>query len=181
MKFEIDDRPCGMQGKIRPIAAQIARRGICENAHSSTSHMFAAGEATETQAGWAKFQIKFSTNLYNIFLMLWYQYRQVSGRQDTMLVADSREAHVFKEPRHGKDGPQCADMAFAVWNGIVRDAKRHARQWRPIEQALHGSKDVGLRARARSRSSLCKSSYVSLVDLVLVQGCIVLLKNFNYV
>ena len=75
---------------------------------------------------------------------------------------------MFKEPRHGKDGPECADMAFAVWNGIVRDDRRHARQWRPVEQALQGSKDVGLRACARSRSSLCKSSSVSLVDLVLV-------------
>ena len=27
-----------------------------------------------------------------------------------------------------------------------------ARQWRPVEQALHGSNDVGLVARARSRS-----------------------------
>ena len=51
-----------------------------------------------------------------------------------------------------------ADMAVAVWNGYVRDARRHARQWRPVEQALQGSKDVGLRARARSRSFLCKSS-----------------------
>ena len=98
-----------------------------------------------------------------------------------MLVADSRETHVFKEPRHGKDGPQCADMASAVWNGIVWDARRHARHWRPVEQALQGSKDVGLRARARSRSSLCKSSSVSLVDLVLLHGCMALLKNGNYV
>ena len=70
-----------------------------------------------------------------------------------------------------------ADMALAVWNGYVRDARRYARRWRPVEQALQGihSKDVGLRARARSRSSLCKSSSISLVDLVLVQGCMVLL------
>ena len=38
--------------------------------------------------------------------MLWHRYRQVPGRQDTMLVADSKGVHVSKEPRHGKDGPQ---------------------------------------------------------------------------
>ena len=77
-----------------------------------------------------------------------------------------------------KMDPSAADMAFAVWNGYVRDARRHPRQWRPVEQVLQGSKDVGLVARARGRSSLCKSSSVSLVDLVLVYGCMVLLKNY---
>ena len=72
-----------------------------------------------------------------------------------------------------------AKMALAVWNGYVWDARRRARQWRPVEQAHDGSKDVGLRARARSRSFLCKSSSVSLVDLVLVQGYMVLLKNYE--
>ena len=90
--------------------------------------------------------------------MLWYRHRQVPGRQDTMLVADSRGAHVSKEPDVAKMDANAADMAVAVWNGYVRDARRHARQWRPVEQALQGSKDVGLRARARSRSFLCKSS-----------------------
>ena len=90
--------------------------------------------------------------------MLWYRHRQVPGRQDTILVADSRGAHVSKEPDVAKMEPSAADMALAVWNGYVRDARRHARQWRPVEQALQGSKDVGLRARARSRSFLCKSS-----------------------
>ena len=37
-------------------------------------------------------------------------------------------------------------------------------------------KDLGLVARAISRSSLCKCSSVSLVDPVLVDGCMVLLK-----
>jgi hypothetical protein len=27
-----------------------------------------------------------------------------------------------------------ADMALAVWNGYVQDARRHARQWRPVER-----------------------------------------------
>ena len=46
--------------------------------------------------------------------MLWYRYRQVPGRQDTMLVADSGGAHVSKEPRIAKMGPRGADMAVAV-------------------------------------------------------------------
>jgi hypothetical protein len=72
-----------------------------------------------------------------------------------------------------KMDPSAADVALAVWNGYVRDARRHARQWRAVEQVLQGrsSKEVGLGARARSRSSLCESSSVSLVDLVLVQEC----------
>ena len=63
--------------------------------------------------------------------------------------------HVSKEPRMAKMDPSAAYMAVAVWNGYVWDARRHARQWRPVEQALQGSKDVGLRARVRSRSFLC--------------------------
>ena len=90
--------------------------------------------------------------------MLWYRYRQVPGRQNRLPLADSRGAQVSKEPGYGKDGPHrsAADMALAVWNGYVHDARRHARQWRPIEQALQDSrdsKDVGLVARARRRSS----------------------------
>jgi hypothetical protein len=80
-----------------------------------------------------------------------------------------------------KMDPSAADVALAVWNGYVRDARRHARQWRRIEQVLQGSKGVGLRARARSRSSLCESFSVSLVDLVLLQGCMLLLKNCDYI
>ena len=64
----------------------------------------------------------------------------------------------IRSPDMAKMDPSAADMAFAVWNGYVGDASRHPRQWRPVEQALQGSKDVGLRARARSRSFLCKSS-----------------------
>ena len=46
-----------------------------------------------------------------------------------------------------------AKMALAVGNGYVWDARRHAHQWRPVEQVLQDSKDVGLVARARRRSS----------------------------
>ena len=60
--------------------------------------------------------------------MLWYRYRQVPGRQYRLPLADSRGAHVSKEPRYGKMGPSAADMALAVWNGYVQDARRHARQ-----------------------------------------------------
>jgi hypothetical protein len=45
-----------------------------------------------------------------------------------------------------KMDPSAADMASAVWNGYVRDARRHAGEWRPVEQVLQGSKDVGLGA-----------------------------------
>ena len=47
----------------------------------------------------------------------------------------------------------------------------------PRRPMVANSKDAGLVARARRRSSLCKSSSISLVDLVLVQGCMALLKN----
>ena len=76
-----------------------------------------------------------------------------------------------------KMDPRAANMAVAVWNGYVQDARRHAYQWRPVDGWRQDSKDVGLVARARRRSSLCKSSSISLVDLVLVEGCMVLLKN----
>ena len=51
--------------------------------------------------------------------MLWCQHRQVLGRQDTVLVADSTGAHVSKEPRMAKMDPSAADMALAVRNGYV--------------------------------------------------------------
>ena len=87
--------------------------------------------------------------------MLWYQNRQVPGRQDRCW-SQSPEGHMcLRSPDMAKMDPSAADMALAVWNGYVRDARRHARQWRPVEQVLQGSKDAGLRARARSRSSLC--------------------------
>ena len=43
-----------------------------------------------------------------------------------------------------KMDPSAADMALAVWNGWVQDARRHARQWRPVELDLQDGKDVGL-------------------------------------
>jgi hypothetical protein len=60
------------------------------------------------------------------------------------------------------------DMALAELNGYVQAAKfrRYARQWRPVEHVIQNSKDVGLVARARSRSSLCRFSCVSLVSLL---------------
>ena len=61
--------------------------------------------------------------------MLWYRYRQVPGRQNRLPLADSGGAHVSKEPRMPKMGPHGADMAVAVYNGYVQDARRHAHQW----------------------------------------------------
>ena len=46
--------------------------------------------------------------------MLWYQYRQVPGRQNRLPLADSGGAHVSKEPRMAKMAPRGADMAVAV-------------------------------------------------------------------
>ena len=43
--------------------------------------------------------------------MLWYRNRQVPGRQDTMLVADSGGAHVSKEPDVAKMDLIAADIA----------------------------------------------------------------------
>ena len=73
-----------------------------------------------------------------------------------------------------KMDPSAANMTLAVWNGYVQETctlvtPRRGRSWM--------GQDVGLLARARSRSSLCKSSSVSLVDLVLAYGCMLLLKN----
>ena len=66
--------------------------------------------------------------------MLWYRYRQVLGRRDTMLVADSRGHMCLRSSDMAKMDPNVADMALAVWNGYVQDARRHARQWRPVER-----------------------------------------------
>ena len=44
-----------------------------------------------------------------------------------MLVADSGGAHVSKEPDVAKMDLIAADMAVAVCNGYVWDARRHAR------------------------------------------------------
>ena len=50
--------------------------------------------------------------------MLWYRHRQVPGRQDAKLVADSRGTHVSKEPRHGKDGPLLIFVTRCIKSGM---------------------------------------------------------------
>ena len=52
--------------------------------------------------------------------MLWYQYRLVLGQQYRQPFADLRGAHLSKELRYGRDGPQrrrpdfsCADLLCA--------------------------------------------------------------------
>ena len=52
--------------------------------------------------------------------MLWYRYRQVPGRQYRLPLADSRGAHVSKEPRYGKDGPQCRRYGFSCVEWLCR-------------------------------------------------------------
>ena len=42
-------------------------------------------------------------NISTIFLMLWYRYWQVLGWQYRLPLANSRGAHVSKEPIYGKD------------------------------------------------------------------------------
>jgi hypothetical protein len=41
---------CTYSSLLIRMAAQIARRGRCKNAHSSPFHIFAVGEPTETHA-----------------------------------------------------------------------------------------------------------------------------------
>jgi hypothetical protein len=62
--------------------------------------------------------------------MLWYQYmyRQVPGHRVTMLVADSRGHMCLRSSDMAKMDAYAADMALAVWNGYVQDARRHAGQ-----------------------------------------------------
>ena len=60
--------------------------------------------------------------------MLWYRYRQVPGCRDTMLVADSRGHMCLRSSDMAKMDLNVADMALAVWNGYVQDARRHAGQ-----------------------------------------------------
>ena len=60
--------------------------------------------------------------------MLWYRYRPVPGHRVTMLVADSREHMCLRSSDMAKMDAHAADMALAVWNGYVQDARRHAGQ-----------------------------------------------------
>ena len=60
----------------------------------------------------------------------------------------------YKEPRMPKMDAMAADIALAVWNVYVWDARRHARQWRPVEQALQGSNE------GRGSQSSCQKQVV---------------------
>jgi hypothetical protein len=42
----------------------------------------------------------------------------------------------LRSPDMAKMDADAAGMALAVWNGYVRDARRHAGQWRPVEQVI---------------------------------------------
>ena len=45
-----------------------------------------------------------------------------------------QRAHVSRSSDMAKMDPNAADMALAVWNGNVQDARRRACQWRPVER-----------------------------------------------
>ena len=136
-------------------------------------------------------ELNFRQILVLIYIVYFWCYGTGNGKHragSTGFRGQIPEGHMCsKEPtkfsRHGKDGPQCRRYGFscAEWLSMCRALeRRHARQWRPaVEHVLErriATKHGGLVARARSTPSLCKSSSVSLVDVVLVKGCIVLLK-----
>ena len=118
--------------------------------------------------GWAKFQIK---NLILIHIVYFWCYGTDTGKYRAAGIrcwSQIPEGHMcLRSPDMAKImpkmDPSAADMALAVWNGWVQDARRHARHAvtprRAIEQ---DGKDVGLVGRARSRSSLCRYSLVYL-------------------
>ena len=103
-----------------------------------------------------------------------------------MLVADSRGHMCLRSSDTAKMDPSAADVSLAGWNGsdthtplcrMLEDMHINDAPPPPRRRAIgQDGKDVGLVARVRSRSSLCGSSCVSLVDLVLVQRCMLLLK-----
>ena len=61
--------------------------------------------------------------------MSWYRYRQVPDRQYRFELADSRGAHLSKEPDMAQMDPSAADMALAVPTSYVQDAGTHPCQW----------------------------------------------------
>ena len=64
--------------------------------------------------------------------MLWYRYRQVPGRAgSTGFRGQIPEGHMCSKELiadMAKMDPSVADVALAVWNGCVQDARRHAHQ-----------------------------------------------------
>ena len=75
-----------------------------------------------------------------------------------------QRAHVSKEPRHGKDGPQCRQYGFSCVELLCAGRQKTCTSVTPRRAIEQDGKDVGLVARARSRSSLCRFSCVSLVQ-----------------
>ena len=109
--------------------------------------------------------------------MLWYRHRQVPGRQDTMLVADSRGAHVSKEPDVAKMDANAADMAVAVWNGYVRDLEDMHVSGAPSSKLSRVARTWVSELVAEAGRFYVSLLRTSLVDLFLVHGCMVILKN----
>ena len=101
--------------------------------------------------GWAKFQIK---NVVLIYIVYFWFYGTGTGKYragNTGFPGQIPEGHMcLRSSDMAKMDPSAADMALAVWNGYVQDARRHARQWRPVDGTSHDSNDVGLVARAKT-------------------------------
>ena len=86
-------------------------------------------------SAWINFQGKYEYNPLHhhggfLSYVIWYRYRQVPGRKYWLPRADSRGAHVcvLRSLAMVKMDPSAADMALAMWNGDVQDARKHARQ-----------------------------------------------------
>ena len=60
--------------------------------------------------------------------MLWYRYRQVPGRQYRLPLADSRGHMCLRSSAMAQMDPSAVNMALAVWNSYMQDARRHAHQ-----------------------------------------------------
>ena len=90
--------------------------------------------------GWAKFRIKNLVLIYipSIVVYLWC-YGTGTGKYragSTGFPWQIPEGHMcLRSSDMAQMDPSAADMALAVWNGYVQDARRHARQWRPVEQS----------------------------------------------
>jgi hypothetical protein len=55
-----------------------------------------------------------------------------------------------------KMDPSAADMTLVVCNGYVQDARRHARQLRPVDGTSQDSNDVGRDSDAKKCDAISR-------------------------